>query len=89
MTESTVIGDSDMIEQILGAKRYNVNNNNNIKNVKFGKMNNGKSYTGVLVADDAGTLAKDAEENNNGMNWWWVILVAILGVTEKIRPLFS
>ena len=93
MTESTVIGDSDMIEQILGAKRYNENNNNNNnnnnKNVKLGKMNNGKSYTGVIVADDAGTLARDAEENNNGMNWWWVILVAILGVTEKIRPLFS
>ena len=88
-TESTVSGDSDMIEQILGARRYNDNNNNNNKNVKLGKMNNGKSYTGVIVADDAGTLARDTEENNVEMNWWWIILLAILGITEKIRPIFS
>lgn len=87
--ESTVSGDSDMIEQILGARRYNDNNNNNNKNVKLGKMNSGKSYTGVIVADDAGTLARDTEENNVEMNWWWIILLAILGITEKIRPIFS
>ena len=85
-TESTFVAHDDMIKQILGARRYNDNNNTS---VKIGSMNSDESFSGVSVADNAGTLAKDAEENNNGMNWWWVILVAILGVTEKIRPLFS
>ena len=85
-TESTFVAHDDMIKQILGARRYNDNNNTS---VKIGSMNNDESFSGVSVADNAGSLAKDAEENNDGMNWWWVILVAILGVTEKIRPLFS